>query len=198
MATGSGFTVEGLGDGDMSWPKDFALKNSSGTALFSADSTGVTGLTRVSQKRLVQVGAKVGATSGGVVKAADNKNSLYRVPASQTGSTIVVPIPFLKVGDTLTGFHLVGQIESGGNTCTVDADLRKQTAAAADLTDASVGAMTQLSVVADTIMSATNTRKASLSDTVGADETFYVLITVTTAAATDVDGQAVAIEFTEA
>lgn len=201
MATGSNFTVEGLGDGDMSWPKDFALKNASGTSILSVSGTSVTGLTRTAQKVLIQNGAKVGATAGAVVAAADNKNSLARVPASQTASTIVVPLSGLKVGDILTSYHLVGQIESGGGTCTVDAALRKQTAAAGDLVDAAVtgGGITQLSVTADTIMSAANTSPASMTaDTVGADETFYLLVTVTTALATDVDLQAVAVVKTEA
>lgn len=200
MATGSDFTVEGLGAGDMTWPKDFALKNSSGTAILSVSGTSVSTLTRTAQKSLIATGAKVGATAGAVVTAADNKNSLFRVPASQTASTVVIPITNLKVGDIITSFHLVGQIESAGGVCTVDASLRKQTAAAADNTDALVtgGAMTQLSVTADTIMSATNTSTTVTADTVGADESFYLLVTVTTAAATDVDALAVAIVVTEA
>ena len=157
------------------------------------------GITRTAQKRLFQVGAKVGATSGWAVNAADNKNSLARCPASQTGSTLVVPLDGLKVGDIINSFHLVGQIESAGGTCTVDASLRKQTAAAADLTDGAVaaGAMAQLSVTADTIMSLSNTAKTITADTVGVDETFYMLLTCTTAASTDVDLQAIAITVTE-
>jgi len=66
------------------------------------------------------------------------------------------------------------------------------------VTDASVDTITQLSVVADTIMSATNTRKAGITEVVGADETYYVLITATTGASTDIALQGVAIEYTEA
>ncbi len=174
------------------------VKDDNGSVLFQVNESGISSAIRTSQKRLIQVGAKVGATSGWLVNAADDKNSLARCPASKTGSTLVIPVNGLKVGDTITGFHLVGQIESAGGTVTVDADLRKQTAAAADLSDASVGAITQLSVIADTIISATNSRKASLADVVGADETFYVLITATTAGSTDIDLQALAIEVTEA
>lgn len=200
MATGTNYTVEGLGDGDMSWPKDFQLKNDSGTAILAVSGTSVSTLTRTAQKRLITAGAKVGATSGATVNHADNLNSLFRVPASQTASTIVIPINGLKVGDIITSYHLVGQIESAGGVCTVDAALRKQTAAAADNTDALVtgGSMTQLSVTADTIMSSTNTAKSVTADTVGADEAFYLLVTVTTAASTDVDALAVAIVVTEA
>jgi len=152
---------------------------------------------RASQKRIYQVGAKVGATAGWVVNAADNKNSLARCPASQTSSTTVIPLNGLKVNDTITGVHLLGQVESAGGSVTIDMDLRKQTAAAADLTDASVGAMVQLVVTEDTILSATNTTKASLSDVVGANETFYVLVTATTEAATDIDLQGVGLTVTE-
>jgi hypothetical protein len=84
-----------------------------------------------------------------------------------------------------------------GGTVTVDADLRKMTAAAADVSDASVGAITQLSVTADTIMSASNTAKGALTEVVAADETFYVLLTATTGASTDIALQGVAITVTE-
>lgn len=194
---GTDRVVKGLGDGQMQWVAPFELVDESGVTQFAVSATGVT--TRPSQKRMVASGAKVGATAGAVVNAADNKNSLFRVPASQTASTVVIPLNYLKVGDIITSFHLVGQIESAGGICTVDAELRKQTAAAADLTDASVSSMTQLSVTADTIMSASNTAKTLASaETVGADETFYLLVTVTTAAATDVDCQAAAVVLTEA
>jgi hypothetical protein len=142
--------------------------------------------------------AKVGGTAGWVVAAADNV-SLVTCPASQTAAKLVVPVHSLKAGDTITGFYLVGQIEgTSGNTVTVDADLRKHTAAAADVSDASVGAITQLSVTADTIMSSANTRKASLSEVIGLDETFYVLITATTGASTDIALQGIVLEITEA
>lgn len=201
MSTGTNFKVEGLGAGDMQWPKDFKLVNDSGTVLFSVDSTGVTAATRVGVKRLINIGAKVGATSGAVVDAADNKNSLFRVPASQTASTVVIPLTGLKVGDIVTSFHLVGQIESAGGAVTVDAALRKQTAAAADNVDAAItgGSIVQLSVTADTIMSAANTAPASMTaETLAADESLYLLVTVTTAASTDVDCLAVAVVVTEA
>lgn len=172
-------------------------KNNDGTTLFEIDESGVSTLVRASQKTIYPcIGAKAGATAGWVVGAGDNV-SLVTLPASQTGSTLVVPIP-AKVGSTITGFHLVGQIESAGNAVTVDAALRKHTAAAADVADASVGAITQLSVTADTIMSSANTEKASLSEVVGADETFYVLITATTGASTDIALQGVAVTVTEA
>lgn len=144
-------------------------------------------------KLVFAAGAKVGATAGWVVNAADNKNSLGRLPASQTASTLVVPLTGLKVGDVIRSFHLIGQIESAGGTVTVDAALRRQTAAAADLADASVGAITQLSAAADTIMSEANTNLGALDEEIGANETFYVLITGTTAASTDIDFQGVAV-----
>jgi hypothetical protein len=174
------------------------VKDDNGNVLSQVTESGVTAAVRPSVKRLIQTGAKVGGTAEFLVNAADNKNSLARLPASKTAATLVVPVSNLKVGDTITGFHLVGQIESAGGTVTVDADLRKQTAAASDLVDASVGAITQLSVIADTIISSANSSKSSLADVVGADETFYVLITATTGASCDIDLQAVAIVVTEA
>lgn len=154
---------------------------------------------RTSQKYLVPASglAKVGATAGWTVAAAGN-TALVTCAASQTASTLIIPIVGLKAGMTITSFHLVGQIESAGGAVTVDADLRKHTAAAADVSDASVGAITQLSVTADAIMSVTNTEKAGLTEVVAADESFYVLITATTAASTDIALQGVAITVSEA
>lgn len=156
-------------------------------------------VTRTSRKVSINAAgqAKAGGTAGWVVANAGD-TGLVTCPASQTASTLVVPVPSLNVGDTITAFYLTGQIESAGNTVTVDADLRKHTAAAADVSDASVGAIVQLSVVADTVMSSANTRKASLSEVVGDSETFYVLITATTDASTDIALQGLVIEITEA
>jgi hypothetical protein len=153
----------------------------------------------LSKKRIISAAgsAKVGAGAGFVVAAASNI-ALVTCPASQTAATAVVFLPQLKVGDVIEAFHLVGQIESAGGTVTVDAELRVMTAAAADVTDASVGSMTQLSATADAIMSDSNTLKQGLDKVVGADETYYILITVTTAASTDVALQAVALVVKEA
>lgn len=171
----------------------------SGTNTFSGSLVVTGSMVRTGQKRLHQR-ARLGSGAGGAVNAADNKNSAARVPASQTAATLVFPIDQIPQGATITGFALVGQIESGGNTCTVDASLRKQTAAAADLADAAVtsGAITQVSVTADTALSAANAGVTGISDSVGDDETFYVLVTVTTASATDVDLQGVLVTYTTA
>lgn len=152
-------------------------------------------MTRAGQQRLVSSRAKVGGTSGWVIGAADNLGYMATLPASQSGSTLVIPVNGLKVGDTLTAFSLVGQIESAGGTVTVDADLRKHTAAAADPADASVGAITQVSVTADAIISAS---KASLTEVVAADETFYILVTATTAGSTDIALMGATVTVTEA
>jgi len=176
----------------------YQVQNAAGDVLLKVNEDETVAVKRV-VKYIVNNNVKVGATSGWAVGGgAVNTGLAGTVPASQTASTAVVQLPRLKVGDTITGFHLIGQIESAGGTVTVDADLRKLTAAAADVTDASVGAITQLSVTADTIMSASNTRKASLSEVVAADESFYVLLTVTTDGSTDVALQGIALEVTEA
>lgn len=175
------------------------IKNDDGEVIFRRKEDGMDVFVRPSQKIITSAAgqSKVGGTAGFVVAVADNI-ALVTCPASQTAAKLVVPITGLKVGDIITSFHLIGQIESAGGTATVDADLRKMTAAAADVTDASIGSITQLSVTADTIMSETNTAKTlATADTVGADETFYVLITATTAAATDIALQGVAVVVTE-
>jgi len=132
--------------------------------------------------QLAMAGAKIGGTAGWAVKGAAD---LYEAtcPASQTASTLVIPVGGLKIGDTITAFKIAAQIESAGGAVTLDADLRKQSNAAGDPTDASVGAITQVSVTADTASSAA---KTGLTQIVVAHEWLYILITVTTAASTDV------------
>lgn len=139
---------------------------------------------------------KVGATAGWVVGDAAN-TFLATLPASQTLSTLVVPINGLQVGDIITGFYGVGQIESAGNAASISIELRKMTAAAADVSDASVDAMdAALSVTADTIISSANAASPTLAETVGADESFYFLVTATTAASTDIALQALTLNIT--
>jgi hypothetical protein len=171
----------------------------SSVVLTGVTSTVTGSVIRASQKRVFNGYSKVGATAGWTVGGgAVNTGLTATMAASQTAGTLVVPISGLKVGDTITSFHLIGQVESAGNNVTIDADLRKLTAAAADVADASVGAITQLVVAVDTILSATNTNKASLAEVVAADETFYVLVTATTTASTDIALQGVAVTVTEA
>ena len=137
---------------------------------------------------------KAGATAGWTVAAAAN-TALVTLAASQTASTLVIPIRVpLKVGWKITGFSVIAQIESAGGTVTLDAALRKQTNAAGDPVDASVGAITQVSVTADTAVSSA---KTGLSEIVAADETFYILITGTTAASTDIALQGITLTVDE-
>jgi hypothetical protein len=124
-------------------------------------------------------------------------NNLYEatLPASQTGSKLIVPVRGLKVGWTVTGFKIVLQIESAGNAVTVDADLRKLTSAAGDPVDASVGAIVQVSVTADTAVAAT---KTALTEVIAADEWLYLEITATTLASTDIRFLGATVTVTEA
>lgn len=137
------------------------------------------------------------ATATGWATAAVDELPLATLAASKTGSKLLIPIPNLVVGDVITGFHLIGQIESAGGTVTLDCDLRKTTAAAADVTDASIATMTQLSVTADTAVTVSNTAKTGLSETVAADCSYYLLIAGTTASSTDIALQAAAVTVTK-
>ena len=138
-------------------------------------------------KAITANGGLVGATAGWATTGATlNTHTLATLPASQTASTMTVPVTGIKVGDKINAFYAVGQIESAGGTVTLDIALRKQTMAAAEPTDAAVGSITQISVTADTIISTANARKAELDVTVAADEIYYFLITATTGGSTDI------------
>jgi hypothetical protein len=143
--------------------------------------------------------AKVGATAGWVVGAANNQGKLATLPASQTASTLVIPIVGLRVGDTITGFSLEGSLQSVGAAVSITGDLRMLTANAAGAVDSSVGAMAAaLSVVANTIVSSANATKQALAQVVAEGQSFYLLITATTAAVTTAEVQAVQLNVTQA
>ena len=156
-------------------------------------------ITRVGNEKVFPAGAgKAGATAGWAFPSAHSgftNSGVVGLPASQTASTWVIPVQGLKVGDTITDFKVSAQIESAGGTVTLDADLRKLTAVAADVTDASVGAITQVSVTADTKVSSSKT--LATPEVVAADEEFYILLTGTTAASTDVQLLGATITVTE-
>jgi hypothetical protein len=167
------------------------------TGLFTANggiALGANGLARTGRERWVPAGiGKIGGTAGWALTANDLAEAT--VAASQTASTFVLPLTGLTIGDTVTSFKVVAQIESAGNTATLDADLRKLTNAAGDPTDASIGAITQVSVTADTAVAA---EKTGLTEVVAATEALYVLLTATTAASTDIRLLGITYTVTEA
>lgn len=142
---------------------------------------------RPNRKLLISASlGKIGGTAGFTVRAANNTD-YATVAASQTAGKFVLPINGLKIGDKITGFNLVGMIDSAGNAVTVDVDLRKSVSSVAGSApvDSSIATMTQLSASAQTVMGSSNTSKTlSSAETVSADTNYYLLITVTTGAST--------------
>lgn len=138
--------------------------------------------------------AKAGTTAGWVVNAGNNLGTIATIPQSQTASTLVVAVPNLHVGDTITGFSVYSSINSSGGAVTLDANLRKLTiAAGATGTDASVGSITQVAVSAATASSAS---KTGLTEVVTAGVSYYLLITATTAASTTIELSQIEISVT--
>lgn len=148
---------------------------------------GTGAFTRTGRQIVVPIGAnaKPGATAGWVSEGTTN---LYNatLPASQTASTLVVPITGVEIGDTVTAVSLMGQVESAGNIATVALDVRKMTSAAADVTDASLGTDASGNITADAIISSANVAVTGLTEVLAEGEVLYALITATTAASTDV------------
>lgn len=140
---------------------------------------------------------KAGATAGFVASGVDT--SMVTVPAGVTAGTFIIPVVGVKPGDTLNGYSFVGQAESGGNALTIDAQLHKVTAVAAGSTDTNLGSMVQVSVTADTLISSANaTHTLATPYVVTANDTFYLLVTVTTGASTDLELLAADIDFDQA
>jgi len=138
-------------------------------------------------------------TTAGWVPGAGNNISLATLPAGVTAGTLVIPVIGLRVGDIISGFYAVGQVESAGNTASITVELRKMTAAAADVSDASVGTTGAVSFTADAIMSSANVAQTlSAPETVGDDGSYYFLVSGTTAALTDIALQGIGIKITKA
>jgi len=130
--------------------------------------------------------AKVGATAGWVITGGTNICHAT-LPASQTSSTLVVPITGLEIGDTFTGLSIQGQVESAGNNVTLVLSVRKLTTAAGAVVDAELGTDNVGTLIADTLISSANLAVTGLTETLAEGETLYALLTGTTAASTDID-----------
>lgn len=150
----------------------------------------------VTRAKVLNVPAKLGHIGAGAGFATNGNTGAVTCPASQSAATFVIPVPGLNIGDTVTAFKVIAQIESAGNGVTLDADLRKLTNAAGDPTDASIGAITQVSVTADTAVSSSKTLAAE--EVVASGESLYCLVTVTTAGSTDVQLLGLEVSITEA
>lgn len=158
------------------------------------------GYTYPNKEILVSGYSKVGATAGWVVGAANNLGTLATLPAGQTNSTLVVPLSGLQFAyaHTINAFFLLGQIDSAGNTATLDASLRRLTSTVSGVTDNLVASITQISVTSDTAIQNSNSQKTLVSpETIAEINTYYLLITGTTAAVTSIVLQGVVVLYTE-
>lgn len=134
-------------------------------------------------QKQIGVGAKVGATAGWVVNAASDLPYIATLAASQTGSTLVVPIDGLNVGDYINGFKVMAQIESAGGTVILESMVRAVTNVAAEPTDEAFGATGHIEVTEDTAASG---EYFLYGPTVTIGKRYYLVLTGTTAASTDI------------
>lgn len=155
-------------------------------------------INRVTQQYVQTIGdnCHLGSSGSGWIIAADSDASLTTLPASQTSEELVIPITIpLKVGWIITAWTLNGQIESAGQTCTVDAQMYTQTDASGDVAIASVGSgMSQLSKTNDFKIVA---GEGGLTETVAAGESYLIKVLATTGSATDVALASITVTVTE-
>lgn len=209
--TGAGFSIDGgTASNVTAATEDLTVAATAGSVVISAgeavdDAIQLTGqgvtvsgkLVRTGQQYVQTVGyCKVGTTAGWAVPAAADAAHLATLPQSQTASTLIIPITIpLKIGWTITAWTLNGQIDSAGNTATLDASLYKHTEAEAGFSNAQVGSgMAQLSKTADYKVV---DGESGLSEVVAADESYYLLITGTTAATTDIEIAGITVTVSE-
>lgn len=156
-----------------------------GSGLMRSDGTSWITVAPTNKQLIVSaMDGAAGATAGWAVTGSND--GAARLPASQTSSTLVVPIRGLNIGDQVTAVRAIGQVESAGANVTLVMSVRKSTAAVADITDAELGTDNVGTLVADTLISASVLEVAALTETLDALESVYVLLTGTTAALTDI------------
>ncbi len=156
-----------------------------GAATFTGQVTLPSTVAKPGEQIIIPVGAALaGATAGWVITGADD--GLARLPASQTSSTLVVPIPGIKVGDTVQAVRAIGQVESAGGNVTLVMSVRKALAAVADFTDSELDTDNVGTLTADTLISASVLEVTALAEVMTELELIYILLTGTTAASTDI------------
>lgn len=154
-------------------------------AIDGAFTPGTGGIVQTKQRIIPATLGYPGETAGWVATdTLDADECLARLPASQTASTWIIPITGLDVGDTITAFSVVGQIERGGGTVTLDAELFVHVAVAADPSNTSLGAITQISKTADYAVN--DSKTLATEQLVAANESYYLLVTGTTPASCDI------------
>ena len=156
------------------------------------------GVTKTREDQVMQFHAalgKAGATSGVGYINTGTDTGMVTLAASATADTWIVPVSGIKEGDIITGIGILGQIESAANAVTVDYALRAQTAVATGSTDAAIQAGTQVAKSADYLMN--ESTAVAAAETVAAGKSYYFLVTITTAASTDVELLALKLEYTE-
>jgi len=137
----------------------------------------------IRRNRCIQIPASHAVTGATAGWTKGNDKNLLLLPASKAASTATIPIK-LESGTFINGFSLSGQIDSAGNVATLDADLRRTTATIGGITDESLGAITQISKTADYLI----TDEKEITPTkVECGKGYYILLTGTTSAVTDIE-----------
>lgn len=127
--------------------------------------------------------AKAGATAGWVVNAGNNLGTLATLPKAITAGTLVVRLSGYSIGDRIIGCYVVGSAQATtAQHTTLLVDLRSLTTAAAGSTDASLTDLAiEVDVVVDTVLGSSNTQVDAVDHVVADGESFYALLTATTA-----------------
>ena len=106
------------------------------------------------------------------------------LPASKTAAAVIIPI-HASVGDTIESYKVIGQIDSAGGAATLDAVLYRVTEAVGGFTSTNIGAITQVSATADTLVGSSKT--LATPEVVALGASYFVSVTGTTAASTDIE-----------
>lgn len=126
--------------------------------------------------------ARPGAGAGWTLPA-DNTGVMAHLPHNVASATLIIPLPGLRVGDTIENFYLTGSIKATGSGFTSNilaAELHSIVPTAGVLTDTVVNAFGgAVSVAVDTLMDASAYASSGSAHVVADGETLYLYIDAT-------------------
>lgn len=151
--------------------------------------------TAVSRTVQIKSFGKVGATAGWTAGEAADTGYIASLPASQTDSTLIIPVTGIPINSLITGFSIRGIATSAGNAITIDADLIRLDAESNGVNDeTTVVSISTQNISANARLSAS--ASVSSSQTVSNFQSFFVVVTGTTAASTSVDLHSITVSYT--
>lgn len=128
-----------------------------------------------------------GSVAGWSHQAANNTSTIL-LPAAKTAATFTLPI-HIEIGTVINRVRIHGRTESAGNAATLDVELRATTATASAITDELIASIPQINKTANYMFD--DEIILTTPENTDTNKFYYILLTGTTAAGTEIDVQGI-------